>query len=289
MLLVSFLAGGQPRIGALYDHDIVDFSTAAPDLPPDILAFIAMGDQGLVIAQAGIKSGKGRLPIHSVRLLAPIPKPARNIFCIGKNYRDHAKEVSSTTADEVIPNIPIVFTKATTSVAGPNDVIHASLDPTASVDYEGELGVIIGTGGRGITRDNVMRHVYGYTIINDVTSRRLQKQHQQWFIGKSIDGFCPMGPAILTVDEVSDPAKFTIQTFVNDEQRQHGSTSDMIFDIPCLIEILSRTITLQTGDIIATGTPAGVGMAFNPPRFLQAGDTVAVKINGIGVLENRIV
>lgn len=289
MLLISFVADGKPGIGALHDNEIVDFSIAAPGLPLEMRAYIALGDQGLVIAQAGINSGKGRMPMHSVRLLAPIPNPARNIFCIGKNYRDHAKEVRSTSTDEAIPKIPIVFTKATTAVTGPNDVIPASLDPTASVDYEGELGVIIGAGGRGIKRDDAMHYVYGYTIINDVTSRRLQKQHQQWFIGKSIDGFCPMGPAILTADEVSNPAEFAIQTFVNGEQRQHGSAGDMIFDIPFLIETLSRTITLQTGDIIATGTPAGVGMAFDPPRFLQAGDTVAVEINGIGVLENKIV
>lgn len=185
MLLISFIRNGQTRIGALDDKEVIDFSVAAPDLPQEMRAFITMGKQGLAIAKEGIKNGKGRFPAHQVKLLAPIPKPARNIFCIGKNYRDHAREVQSTADNNPIPEIPIVFTKATTSVAGPDDFIHASLDPTASVDYEGELGVIIGNGGRGITRDNAMNHVYGYTIINDVTSRRLQKQHQQWFIGKA--------------------------------------------------------------------------------------------------------
>jgi 2-keto-4-pentenoate hydratase/2-oxohepta-3-ene-1,7-dioic acid hydratase in catechol pathway len=173
-------------------------------------------------------------------------------------------------------------------VIGPDTPIPAWLDPTASVDYEGELAVIIGTGGRGISRADAMNHVYGYTIVNDVTSRRLQRVHQQWFLGKSIDGFCPMGPAIVTVDEIRDVQSLSVRTYVNDELRQDGVVADLIFDIPMLIETLSRTMTLEPGDVIATGTPAGVGMGFDPPRFLRHGDIVTIIIEPIGTLSNPV-
>jgi 2-keto-4-pentenoate hydratase/2-oxohepta-3-ene-1,7-dioic acid hydratase in catechol pathway len=237
-----------------------------------------------------VASGTGRLPLAQATLLAPIPRPARNLFCVGKNYRDHAREVQSSivTADAV-PELPIIFTKATTTVIGPGAPIPASLDPTASVDYEGELAVVIGRGGRGIARADAMRHVYGYTIVNDVTSRRLQKQHQQWFLGKSLDGFGPLGPAIVTADEVPDVGALRVRTTVNGELRQDGRVADLIFDIPALIETLARAMTLEPGDLIATGTPAGVGMGFTPPRFLKPGDVVAVTVEPIGTLENPVV
>jgi len=230
--------------------------------------------------------------LAQVQLLAPIPRPARNVLCVGKNYRDHAKEVAATavtTSDkDGVPEVPVIFTKWTSSVSGPNQPIPAQLDPTQSTDYEGELAVIIGAGGRGIARAEAMRHVYGYTIVNDVTARRLQKRHSQWFLGKSLDGYCPMGPAIVTADEVPEVGRLQVQTRVNGELRQNGSVADLIFDIPTLIETLSATMTLEPGDIISTGTPAGVGMGFNPPRFLQAGDIVAVTIEPIGTLENPV-
>ena len=157
-----------------------------------------------------------------------------------------------------------------------------------SVDYEGELGVVIGQGGRDITRAAAMEHVYGYTVINDVTSRRMQRSHQQWFLGKSIDGFCPMGPAIATGDDIPDVTRLRVQTWVNGELRQQGCVADLIFAIPTLIETLSRTMTLEPGDILATGTPAGVGMGFQPPRFLGKGDVVRITIEPIGTLENPV-
>jgi len=293
MLLVTFAVNKQHRIGALdrVRSEVIDFSVAAPGLPGDMLAFIAGGEAALVEARRALASGAGRLPLAQVELRAPIPRPARNIFCVGKNYREHAREVQSTIVTagaDSVPELPIIFTKATTSVIGPGTPIPATLDPTGSVDYEGELAVVIGRGGRGIARAAAMPHVYGYTIVNDVTSRRLQKQHQQWFLGKSLDGFCPLGPAILTADEVPDVGALRVCTRVNGERRQDGAVADLIFDIPTLIETLARTMTLEAGDIIATGTPAGVGMGFKPPRFLKPGDVVAITIEPIGTLENPV-
>jgi 2-keto-4-pentenoate hydratase/2-oxohepta-3-ene-1,7-dioic acid hydratase in catechol pathway len=245
------------------------------------------------VARTAVASNKGRLPLANTKLLAPIPRPARNILCVGKNYREHAKEVQATAltagADkDGVPEVPVIFTKWTSSVSGPSDPIPSYLDPTQSTDYEGELAVVIGPGGRGIARAEAMRHVYGYTIVNDVTARRLQKLHTQWFLGKSVDGYCPIGPAIITADEVPEVGKLQVQTRVNGELRQNGSVGDLIFDIPTLIETLSRTMTLEPGDIISTGTPAGVGMGFKPPKFLQTGDVVAVTIEPIGTLENPV-
>lgn len=294
MLLVSFSQGEKSRIGIL-DHargEVVDFSRVAPHLPRDMPAFIAAGAPALAEVHELVIGGEGHLPLAQVRLLAPIPRPARNIFCVGKNYREHAQELQSANstiaAKSAIPDVPIFFTKATTTVTGPNQPIPSELDPTNSVDYEGELGVVIGPGGRGIARADAMRHVYGYTIINDVTSRVLQGLHQQWFLGKSLDGFCPMGPAIVTVDEVPEVGQLRVQTRVNGEMRQNAPVSSLIFDIPTLIETLSRTLTLESGDIIATGTPAGVGMGFKPPKYLKKGDVVAITIDPIGTLENPV-
>jgi 2-keto-4-pentenoate hydratase/2-oxohepta-3-ene-1,7-dioic acid hydratase in catechol pathway len=255
-------------------------------------AFIALGEPGLAEARRAVASGAGNVPLAQVRLTAPIPNPARNIFCVGKNYREHAQELQTAGLKggglDAIPELPIFFTKATSSVIGPGEPIPAWLDPTNTTDYEGELAVVIGPGGRGIARAEAMRHVYGYTIVNDVTSRALQRRHQQWFLGKSLDGFCPMGPAIATADEIVDVGTLRVQTRVNGELRQDAPVSGLIFDIPTLIETLARTMTLAPGDVIATGTPAGVGMGFKPPRFLMKGDVVTVTIDPIGTLENPV-
>lgn len=296
MYLITFTKADEAQIGILDNkqNEVIDLSTVASDLPNNMLDFIARGTAALDEARAVSNTGKGRISLNQVRLLAPIPKPARNIFCIGKNYREHVKEVQ--TADSAcssgdkntLPEKPIFFTKATTSVIGPNDPIPARFDPTNSTDYEGELAVIIGQGGRGIKKADAMQHVYGYTILNDVTSRRLQREHQQWFLGKSLDGYCPMGPAILTSDEIPEVDRLRVQTWVDDDLRQDDIVASLIFDIPTLIETLSRCITLQPGDIIATGTPAGVGMGFKPPRFLQKDNVVKIRIDPIGTLENPV-
>jgi 2-keto-4-pentenoate hydratase/2-oxohepta-3-ene-1,7-dioic acid hydratase in catechol pathway len=295
MLLVTFIEGGKSRIGILdrARAEVVDLSRVLPPLPRDMPTFIALGESGVNAARRALASAAGRLPLAQVQLVAPMPRPVRNIFCVGKNYREHAQELQKTGlagsgAQDAIPAVPIFFTKATSTVIGPNQPIPAWLDSSQSTDYEGELAVVIGLGGRGITRAGAMRHVYGYTIINDVTSRLLQGRHQQWFLGKSIDGFCPMGPAIVTADEVSDAGRLQVQTRVNGELRQDAPVSGLIFDIPALIETLARTLTLEPGDIIATGTPAGVGMGFTPPKYLKQGDVVAITIEPIGTLENPV-
>ena len=288
MRIISFDTATGPAAGFIDGTDAVVCVEGA-GAQDAVLALIAGG----AAARAAWRANGGRrLPLSDVRLLAPIPEPRRDVFCIGKNYYAHAAEFYSSgfdsSAKEEVPSHPVVFTKATTSVCGPGDVVLGSLDPTASVDYEGELGVVIGTRCFGASKDQAMDHVFGYVIINDVTSRELQKQHNQWVIGKGIDSFCPMGPWILTADEVADVTALELVTEINGEERQRAHLSDLIFDIPTLIETMSRTMTLLPGDIIATGTPVGVGIGFKPPRYLQAGDRMRVSITGLGVLENTI-
>jgi 2-keto-4-pentenoate hydratase/2-oxohepta-3-ene-1,7-dioic acid hydratase in catechol pathway len=232
-------------------------------------------------------------PLAGKRLLAPIPLPQRNIFCVGKNYHEHAKEFSQSGFDtsaakgEIAPSAPVVFTKAPSSVVATNDAVLPFPDLTQQLDYEAELAVIIGKGGRGISKADALNHVWGYTIVNDVTARDLQQKHRQWFLGKSMDTFCPMGPWIVTADEL-DSANLAIRCWINDELRQDANTSDLIFDIPTIIATISAGITLQPGDIIATGTPAGVGIGFTPPKFLKSGDVVKITVDKIGTLINRV-
>ena len=294
MRLVTFSDADGVRIGV---HDsasntIVDLA-ATTRLPKDMTNFIALGRNGLKRARAAVKSGEGRVPFASVKLHAPIPRPARNVLCVGKNYYDHAKEFHNSGFDasagkDAIPELLIMFTKWPNSVIAQGEPIPSYLDYTNSTDYEGELTVVIGPGGRGITKKHAFDHVYGYTIINDVTARTLQNQHKQWFLGKSLDGYCPMGPCIVTADEVRDVTRLQLVTKVNGEVRQDAPVSQLIFDIPTLIETLSRVMTLEPGDLIATGTCAGVGIGFNPPKFLRKGDSVAITIEPIGTLENPV-
>jgi 2-keto-4-pentenoate hydratase/2-oxohepta-3-ene-1,7-dioic acid hydratase in catechol pathway len=234
------------------------------------------------------------IALDRVELLAPIPRPRRNIFCVGKNYAAHAKEFAGsgfdaghTGAPEELPSDPIVFTKAPECVVGQGAAIWAAEGVTDFLDHEAELAVIIGIGGRGITKADAMRHVWGYTIINDVTARDWQKRHKQWFLGKSFDTFAPMGPFAVTADAI-DGAALDLSCWVNGELRQHANTRDLIFDIPTLIETISAGITLMPGDIIATGTPEGVGIGRKPPTALRRGDLVEIEIAGIGRLENRV-
>jgi 2-keto-4-pentenoate hydratase/2-oxohepta-3-ene-1,7-dioic acid hydratase in catechol pathway len=279
-----------PRLGALTNDGIRDL-TAIIGPQASVATIAAMSGPELKALSRGLAKAP-LVSVKDVKLLAPIPNPARNIFCVGKNYHEHAKEFASSgfdaTAKEIVPESPVVFTKQTTSVCGPGDTIPAHLDDTNSVDYEGELAVVIGKGGRGIALDKAMAHVFGYTIVNDVTSRVLQQKHRQWALGKGIDGFCPMGPAVVTADEAGDPRALHLKTWVNGELRQNQSVADLIFDIPALISTISRYVTLVPGDVIATGTPAGVGIGFTPPRFLKKGDRVKIEISGLGTLENPV-
>lgn len=236
--------------------------------------------------------GEGR-PLASAMLLAPIDQPRRNVFCVGKNYHDHAEEFSksgfdkSAQAGEHIPEAPVIFTKPVSTIIGTGERIPRHADVTQQMDYEIEIGVVIGKAGRGIKKADAFDHVFGYTIINDMTARDLQKLHRQWFLGKSLDGFCPMGPYLVTADEI-DPANIDVRCWVNGELRQESNSKLLIFDIPTIIETLSAGMELQPGDVIATGTPAGVGIGFNPPKFLQSGDVVRMEIPGIGILENEV-
>ena len=241
MRLVTFSDTNGMRIGV---HDaasgtIVDLA-AVSRLPREMTGFIALGKNGLKRARAAVKSGEGRRAFGSVRLHAPIPRPAKNVLCVGKNYYDHAKEFHNSGFDasagkDAIPELPIMFTKWPNSVIANGEPIPSYLDYTNSTDYEGELTVVIGPGGRGIASKDAFDHVYGYTIINDATARTLQNQHKQWFLGKSLDGYCPMGPCIVTADEVRDVTKLQLTTRVNGEVRQDAAVSQLIFDIPSLI------------------------------------------------------
>lgn len=298
MRLISFAddAGGT-RIGLIEPEEgsVLDLRAADPALPWDMASFIAHGQTGIKAAREAAEQARpeARRSLESVTALPPLPLPVRNIICVGKNYAAHAGEftgsagsVSGVAGD--LPEHPILFTKASTSVIGPGDAIPAFRDYTGTTDYEGELAVVVGPGGRGIRAENAWDHVYGYTIVNDVTSRELQKRHGQWFLGKSLDGFCPMGPMLVTADEIADIDAVRVTTTVNGEKRQDGRLVDLIFDIPTLIETLSRTMTLVPGDVIATGTPEGVGVGFSPPKYLRAGDVVEVHASGVGTLRNPV-
>lgn len=218
-----------------------------------------------------------------IEWLSPIPRTPKNIMCIGKNYNDHAKEMGAAQAPEDI----IVFTKATTAIAADEQTVSVHADVTTQLDYEGELAVVIGKQGKNIPKNLAYDYVFGYTIANDITARDLQAKHKQFFLGKSLEGSCPLGPYLVTKDEIPNPHKLTVVTKVNDEVRQNGTTADMTHKVEELIALLSQHVTLEPGDIILTGTPAGVGKGMNPPVFLQAGDTVKVSIEDIGTLVNR--
>jgi 2-keto-4-pentenoate hydratase/2-oxohepta-3-ene-1,7-dioic acid hydratase in catechol pathway len=283
------------RDGRILDLNRAAGETRAPVLGNDVLAFIAKGSETVALARslAGEAEG-GRHPgailaAASVKLLAPIPRPAKNVFCVGRNYLDHVAESDRVRgADTKAPEFPQFFTKPPTSVIGPDETFECDPAVSSRIDYEVELGVVIGPGGRDIPRERALEHVFGYTIVNDVTARDLQRRHDQWFKGKGLDRACPMGPCIVTRDEIGDYTTLELSLTVNGEERQHAKASQMIFDIPTLIQALSAGMTLEAGDIISTGTPAGVGFAMNPPRFLQPGDEVVCKITRIGTLTTRI-
>ena len=286
MRIATFLYQGGIHVG------LVD--AKAETVTPLVLGAERAARGALSLIESGDWSNLARMPalrLADVSLMAPIPRPRRNIFCVGRNYHAHAKELLSSVFKDNSKDVaswPIVFNKVPECVVGPAADVHLPVGISEQIDYESELAVVIGVGGRNITREEAMKHVFGYTIINDVTARDVQMRHQQWDLGKSFDTFCPMGPWIVTADEM-DGNNTRVRGWVNQELRQDARTEDFIFDIPTLIETCSRGITLYPGDIIATGSPAGVGMGMNPPTYLKAGDVVRVEIDGIGVIENRFV
>ncbi|HEU5139545.1 MAG TPA: fumarylacetoacetate hydrolase family protein [Bacillales bacterium] len=231
------------------------------------------------------KQGQFLYELKHVRLAAPIPRPRKNIFCIGKNYADHAKELGSA-AD--IPEHPMVFSKPPTTVTGPEMPVLLHSEVTDSLDYEGELAVVIGKQGKGISKQEAYEYVFGYTIINDVTARDLQQRHKQYLLGKSLDSACPMGPYLVHKSEVANPHSLKIETKINGEVRQSANTEQMIFDIPTLISTISSGTTLEPGDVIATGTPAGVGKGMKPPQYLRDGDIMEITIESLGTLKNTV-
>jgi 2-keto-4-pentenoate hydratase/2-oxohepta-3-ene-1,7-dioic acid hydratase in catechol pathway len=234
-----------------------------------------------------------RLALKDITLAAPIPSRRQTVLCVGKNYHAHANEFFSSgfdsTGKEAVPTHPVIFAKTGSCVVGHRALVNTKLDHTGTVDYEGELAVVIGKTACKVPADKAYDVVFGYTIFNDVTSRELQRRHNQWLIGKSLDTFGPMGPWIVTCDEIGDITRQQLITKVNGEVRQQARIADLVFDIPTLIETITATMTLEPGDIIATGTPAGVGIGFKPPKYLVPGDRVEVEISGIGVLENDFV
>jgi 2-keto-4-pentenoate hydratase/2-oxohepta-3-ene-1,7-dioic acid hydratase in catechol pathway len=227
--------------------------------------------------------------LSDVRLHAPLPRLTKNVFCVGRNYMAHIKEGAAAYNREAkLPEVPVFFTKAPTTVSGPFDDIPRHGDMTQQLDFEAELAVVIGRGGRNISSADALSHVFGYTVLNDITGRDLQQRHGQWFKGKSLDGSCPMGPMVVTADEFGDPQAKRLQCRVNGASKQDASTADMIFPVASIIEWLSKGLTLEAGDIIATGTPQGVGMGRTPQEFLHKGDVVETEIEGIGTLRNTV-
>ena len=236
------------------------------------------------------KPAEGSYPVGKVRLHAPIPRLRKNVVCLGLNYLSHLQETAQARGREAkIPEVPVFFTKAPTAVSGPFDPIPWDPDVTSQVDYEVELGVIIGTGGKNVPRAKALKHVFGYTVVNDVSARDLQMQHMQWYKGKSLDGFCPMGPVVVTADEFGDPQKKKISLRVNGVVKQSATTGDMIFSVAAILESLSKGTTLEPGDVISTGTPEGVGLGRTPPEYLKDQDLVEAEVEGIGTLRNRVV
>ncbi len=256
--------------------------------PNPVLAII---EQGVSAAQLQAAVTE-RVPMAQVKFLAPLSAFLRNPFAVGKNYHEHAVEFdksgfnATSGAASAIPQFPQIFTKATTTLSGPTDAIRFNPKHTQSVDYEGEIGVVVGRTCRNVSKADAMQHVWGFVALNDVTARDLQKNHAQWFLGKSLDGFCPLGPWMTSRDEA--PTDMRMQTWVNGELRQNAHISQLIFDVPTLIETMSAAMTLLPGDIIATGTSVGVGVGFNPPKFLRQGDVVRVAISGLGELNNPV-
>ena len=298
MRLATYRSGSSPRLGIVRGEQIIDVAALEGFADTsDMLSLIDQGDGAFsrlrdALSAASDEQLRRAGALHelaSVHLLAPIPRPRKNIFCLGRNYVDHALESTLARSDKgEVPEDPIFFTKATTAINGPFDDVL--MDPAISdeMDWEGELGVIIGRAGKNIRAGQALDYIFGYTVLNDVTARDLQTKHKQWFKGKSLDGACPMGPWIVTRDEIPDPHTLDLRVRVNGVLKQEANTRLLIFNLPAIIEVLSIGLTLEPGDIIATGTPAGVGFARKPPEYLHPGDVVETEIDGIGTMRNRI-
>ena len=292
MRLVTYTDGMDQKIGAIVADEVIDLAAASGGtLPSTMLELISGGDAALHRAREVVSAATRSIPLGSVQLLAPIPQPPRNVMCVGWNYLEHFEEGQGRRGQvDEMPEYPTFFTKLPTTVIGPQQEVQ--LDPRIStkLDYEVELALIIGRSGRDIPPERAMEYVFGYTIANDVSVRDVQRRHgQQWFRGKSMDTHCPMGPWIVTADEVPNPHALRLSCKVNGETKQNSSTQYMVFQIPRLIQDLSLGTTLVPGDVVLTGTPPGVGFARTPPEYLQAGDVMELSIESIGTLTNPVV
>ncbi len=294
MRLLTYEREGAPKLGLLLQERVVDLADVTSGaLPESMQTFIEAGAPALERAHELIDNlgadadalARASMPLADVWLLAPIPRPPRNIVCVGLNYAEHAAESRSTQG---VPEHPVYFAKPASTVIGPEAEIPLHAHVSRRVDWEAELVVVIGRGGRDIAEDVALERVFGYTVGNDITARDLQRRHQQWYKGKGLDGFCPLGPHIVTRDELPDPQNLHISLRVNGEMKQDAHTGDMVFGVAKLIAVLSLGMTLEPGDLLMTGTPAGVGFARRPPEYLQAGDIVEAEISGIGLLRNRM-
>ena len=286
MKLVTYEADGGARIGALAEGGVVDLGTVAPDM----LSLIDRGEAGLAHARAAIEAANDILPMERVRLLAPIPRPRKNIVCLGMNYAAHAYESCRAKGlPEKLPEHPVFFTKSPTTVIGPGAGIPHDPAITAQLDWEVELGFVLGRTGKNIPREDALGYIFGYTVINDISARDLQNRHQQFFKGKSLDGTCPMGPCIVTADELPDAGDLALALRLNGKTMQDSRTRDLVFDIPTIIAALSRGQTVEAGDVVSTGTPSGVGMGLDPQTWLKPGDVLEAEIERIGVLRNTVV
>ncbi len=292
---------GEPRMGAVHGDRIIDLQEShrqfllskseeadALLLPSNPTDFYHLGRKGIRQAQKAYAYAVEQQVITAeveravVKLELPVPNPGK-IICIGTNYADHVKEMNST-----IPQHPVLFAKFANSLIGPEDSIEKS-PATEKLDYEVELALVIGKRAKGVSREDANQYIAGYTIGNDISARDLQKRTPQWLQGKTLDRSTPIGPWIVTADEIEDPGKLAVKSYVNGELRQSSSTSELIFDVPYLVSFLSELMTLEPGDIILTGTPHGVGFAMDPPQFLKAGDRVTMEIENIGTLENAVI
>ena len=290
MRLLTYERDRQARLGVLVEDAVMDLADASDgELPDTMLALIAEGSEALERVRSLSGDGRARerhsAPLDSVRLLAPIPRPARNLVCVGLNYADHAAESAVTDG---LPEDPVYFTKPPTTVIGPEAPIPWHPHVSRRIDWEVELVVVIGRKGIDIPEDQALGHVFGYTVGNDVTARDLQRRHQQWYKGKGLDGFCPLGPWIVTSDELAEPQDVRLSLSVNGETKQDAWTGDMLFGVARLISTLSQGMTLEPGDLLMTGTPSGVGFARKPPEYLQPGDVVEARIDAIGLLRNAV-
>ncbi|MCB2291629.1 fumarylacetoacetate hydrolase family protein [Clostridium sp. CS001] len=295
MKFVTYEFKGETLAGILIETKIISINEVMRELKllevRDLQGFIEIADDKIIgLIESVVSQGEfSTLELSQVRLLAPIPYPKRNLFCIGKNYEEHAREIKETKiSDNFIPENPIYFTKVASPAIATGDNISFSTEVTSQVDYEAELAVIIGKEGTNIKIDEVRSYIFGYTVANDVSARDLQVRHKQWFKAKSLDSFCPMGPVIVHRNDIAFPVELDIQCRVNGELRQNSNTRNMIFDIAYIISDLSKGFTLKAGDIICTGTPAGVGMGFEPPKMLKHGDIVECYVEGIGTIVNEV-